>query len=200
MLERPERSVGLSLHTGLAQNIFCHDPVRARTLHGSLIAWALSHAGNVALFEQGVQREYDIADRALPFDERGARAEETLALIGNPDGVTPYALLSRMVSVKSVEEWIFRARDYDAIIGFRLHGNTVALLQGIPCHYYVYDSRLAEFCDVYGLPFQDLADDWVDPAVRLAAHDWQMANARIRRCYEEMKAFYQENGFLTHLA
>lgn len=32
MLERPERSVGLSLHTGLAQNIFCYDPARARTL------------------------------------------------------------------------------------------------------------------------------------------------------------------------
>jgi hypothetical protein len=202
MLKRPERRLGLSLHTGLSQNIFCHSPAAARRMHGHAFAFALKNASNVALFEQGVMREYDVADRDLGFGRRVAAAEAVHAAMAGGDpapGFTPYDLIARMVSVKSIEEWLAKARDLDAIIGFRFHGNMVALLQGGPCFYYVYDSRLAEFCALYGLPAQDVTEPFRDPVRQILDHDWDRANARIAACHTEMRAFLAENALPNRL-
>ncbi|WP_425584027.1 polysaccharide pyruvyl transferase family protein [[Roseibacterium] beibuensis] len=200
MLAMPERSVGVSIHSGLSANIFCHAPHEARAMHGRVIAWALENAANLSVFEQGVLREYDIADHDLPFDERRQAASEVIARMKAEELFSPERLMAHMVSVKSIEEWLAKARDLDAILGFRFHGNMVALLQGKPCYYYVYDSRLTEFCDVYGLPYQDVTEDWRDPAQAMIDHDWDGANARIAACFDEMKAFYSENGFAARFA
>ncbi len=195
MLYRRERSLGVSLHTGLRKNIFCHAPQRARQLHGVAIAFALENAANVSLFEQGVAREFNIADRLLDFEERFDCAEKTLAEIEASKLFSAYDLISHMVSVKSIEEWLAKARDLDAIIGFRFHGNMVALLQGSPSYYYVYDSRLKEFCDLYGLPQQDVTEDWKDPVIAMLDHDWDRTNTKIASCYRDLREFYKENGF-----
>lgn len=197
MLTRPERRLGLSLHSGLSRNIFCHSPAEARRMHGQAFAFALKNASTVALFEQGVKLEYDIADRELGFGRRVAAAEALRKAIGGgaaDPGFSPYDLIAHMVSVKSIEEWLAKARDLDAITGFRFHGNMVALLQGSPCFYYVYDSRLREFCDLYGLPFQEVTAPFEDPVRRMLDHDWDGANARIRACHAEMTAFFGENA------
>ena len=47
-------------------------------MHGKVIAWALENAANLSVFEQGVMREYDIADRDLPFAERREAAAEVI--------------------------------------------------------------------------------------------------------------------------
>src|SRR5690606_24529562 len=98
---------------------------------------------------------------------------------------------------KSIEEWLSRAAELDAIIGFRFHGNMVALLQGKPCFYFVYDSRITEFCDLYKLPYQDVRDDWKDPVKAMVEHDWDEANAAINKCYVELKKFYDENQYVV---
>lgn len=200
MLSLPERSMGVSLHTGLSANIFCNNPTRARVLHGRAINWSIRNSANCALFEQGVLREYNVADRSLTYAERHAAAVATIDALNASEFLTPELLMAHMVSVKSIEEWLAKARDLDAIIGFRFHGNMVALLQGKPCYYYVYDSRLREFCDLYGLPYQDVAQTWTHPAEAMIVHDWDRANARIAACFAEIKAFYAENGFKTRFA
>jgi hypothetical protein len=197
MLAMPERSIGVSIHSGLTANIFCHAPNEARAMHGKVIAWALENAANLSVFEQGVMREYDVADHDLPFAERRAAAVEVIERMKATGLFSPERLMAHMVSVKSIEEWLAKARDLDAIVGFRFHGNMVALLQGKPCYYYVYDSRLTEFCQLYGLPHQDVTDDWRDPAQAMIEHDWAAANARIAACFDEIKSFYAENGFET---
>lgn len=199
MLARPQRRLGISLHTGLTQNIFCHSPKRARALHGHLITWALRNAAVVSLFEQGVPREYAVADRLLPFAERLAAAEKIHADIQAGDRFSPVDLVARMVSVKSIEEWLAKARDLDAIVGFRFHGNMVALLQGSPCYYYTYDSRLQEFCDIYALPHQDVRETWRDPVRTMLEHDWARSNRSIRERYDALRAFYSEAGFASAL-
>lgn len=202
MLTRPERRLGLSLHTGLARNIFCHDPVAARRMHGHAFAFALRNARTVALFEQGVMAEYNVADRTLGFGRRVAAAEAIHRAMSNSEpnpGFTPYDLIAHMVSVQSIEEWLAKARDLDAIIGFRFHGNMVALLQGAPCFYYVYDSRLTEFCHLYGLPYQDVSAPFANPVTCMLEHDWVEANRRIAACHTEMKAFFAENALTTTL-
>lgn len=195
MLRRPERSLGISIHTGLTKNIFCNSPQQAKLMHGLVFGFALRNASNVSIFEQGVLREYDVADRTLDFQTRLSKAEMIQAELGGEGLFTPYDLLARMVSVKNIEEWIAKARDLDAIIGFRFHGNMVALMQGRPCFYYIYDSRLAEFADLYGLPWQDVNDEFSNPVDRMLEHDWSGVNANIATCFKELKTFYNENGF-----
>lgn len=195
MLMQPDRMIGISIHSDLRRNLFCSSPEMAKQKHAQAFIWALSNAGNASIFEQGVLQEYDVADRSLPLKERLEAATKILDRIKATDLIRPEWLVAHMVSVKSIEEWLAKARDLDAVIGFRFHGNMVALLQGRPCYYYVYDSRLKEFCDLYGLPYQDVTDDWTDPVRMIADHDWSEANSRMAGCFAELRAFYAENGF-----
>ncbi|TCH98844.1 polysaccharide pyruvyl transferase family protein [Roseococcus sp. SYP-B2431] len=195
MLRRPERTVGVSILSVLVANMFCHAPREGLEKHRLAIEWAIGNAVNVPIFEQGVLEEYDIADQELSFEERLEAARRMLARIGATGRLLPEDLMARVVSVRNVEEWLARVREVDAMIGFRFHGNMIALLQGKPCYYYTYDSRLKEFADVYGLPQQDVTEPWVDPAAAMISHDWDGTNARIRTLFAELKAFYAENGF-----
>lgn len=199
LLKLPQRSLGISIHSGLTENIFCHAPKEAREKHGQVIVWAIKNAANVSIFEQGVLLEYDIADHGLSFAERRSAAEQVIERINAQGYLSPEDLMARMVSVKSIEEWLAKARDVDAIIGFRFHGNMVALLQGKPCYYYTYDTRLKEFCDLYGLPQQDVTEDWGDPVKAMVEHDWTVTNSRIAGLRQELKEFYKENGFAENL-
>ena len=197
LLSRPERSIGVSIHSGLTRNIFCRSPEDCRQKHGQAIIWAIENALQVSLFEQGVPLEYDVADRDLAFDDRRAAATDVLRRIGAEGRITPERLMAHMVSVKSIEEWLAKARDLDAIIGFRFHGNMVALLQSRPCMYLTYDSRLDEFCQLYGLPARDVRAPWEDPVAIMLAHDWDDTNRRIAALSSELRAFYAENGLET---
>lgn len=199
LLSHPQRRLGVSIHSGLMRNIFCHAPEEARARHTDAIAWCLANGSNVSLFEQGVPLEYDIAADDLSFAERKSAAQSVLERIDAGDRVSALDLMARMVSVKSIEEWLAKARDTDAIIGFRFHGNMVALLQGKPCFYYTYDSRLKEFCDLYNLPHRDVTAPFEDPVACMMDHDWDDTNARISRLLGEVGAFYRENGFSTVL-
>lgn len=196
-LLRQERAIGVSIHTGLSANIFCRDPVAARRSHGEAILWGMRNALMLSLFEQGVPLEYDAADRDLPLAERREAAEKILARISLTDQVTPERFMAHLVSVKSIEEWLAKARDLDAVIGYRFHGNMVALLQGRPCHYLTYDSRLEEFCKLYLLPWRDVREEWADPVKIIADHDWIAANSRFSFLFAELRSFYRENGFET---
>lgn len=198
-LSTPERAIGVSLHSGLMSDIFCASPKEARAYHTKAIEYGLKNAAKLSLFEQGVMKEFKICDETLPMDERIEAAELVIAAIGAEGVFTAEDLIRTMVSVRSIEEWLARAKELDAIIGFRFHGNMVALLQGKPCYYYVYDSRIREFCELYGLPFQDVLEPWRDPVEAMESHDWAKANARMKKCHDEIKAFYQENGFTTTL-
>lgn len=99
-----------------------------------------------------------------------------------------------MVTVRSVHDWLNRAAELDAMIGLRFHGNMIALTQGVPCFYYVYDSRITEFCHLYRLPFLEVEQPWVNPVTAMLEHDWDDTNRAIQRCYDELVAFYEENG------
>ncbi len=194
LLASDYRRLGVSIHTGLSQGIFCRAPDAARARHGDVIDYAIRSALSVAIFEQGNKQEYIIAAHDHPFDERRRAAQGVLREIRLHDRMKPEELIARMVSVKSIQEWLAKARDLDAIIGFRFHGNMVALCQGSPCFYYVYDSRLKEFCDLYALPYDDVEDAWRDPVEAMLAHDWTRANEAMSGCFDQLAAFYSENG------
>ncbi len=189
------RKIGISLHSGLRGDIFCASPSETRAYHANVIRHSLDTAEKTVLFEQGVLKEFQVADTTLPYSERLAAAQHVIASIGAQEKLTPDELISSMASVKSIEEWLEAVADLDAVIGFRFHGNMVALLQGKPCYYYVYDSRIQEFCELYGLPYQNVTDPWRDPYSAIQNHDWESANKKIESCFAELSSFYLENGF-----
>lgn len=199
LLKTPHRRLGVSLHSGLRKSMYCNDPDNARIKHGEAIRFAIDNSSKASLFEQGVKIEYDIADIRLPFQQRIEAAEVVLEKIGISEYLTPIELLSQMVSVKTIDDWLNKVRDIDAIFGFRFHGNMIGLLQSIPCYYWVYDSRLLEFCELYNLPWQSVSDGWQNPVTKILDHNWDKANKSFLTCYDELKKCYNENGLENSL-
>ncbi len=195
LLLRPERSVGVSIHTGLTKNIFCRAPESALAMHGQAVSWAIANAVNVSIFEQGVIEEFNVSADDLSYEERHRAALVIVERMQAKALLSAESLIAYMVSVKSIEEWLSRAFSLDAIIGFRFHGNMISLLQGKPTFYYTYDSRLEEFCDIYYLPSQDVTEPWRNPIVEMVNHDWMRTNKRVKDLFENIKLFYRQNGF-----
>ena len=47
-------------------------------------------------------------------------------------------------------------RQKDLVLGYRLHGNLMALANGMPSIYFTYDSRTAEFAETFQIPHFDV--------------------------------------------
>ncbi|MBN9060347.1 MAG: polysaccharide pyruvyl transferase family protein, partial [Rhizobiales bacterium] len=85
-------------------------------------------------------------------------------------------------------------RQQDLVLGYRLHGNLMALANGVPSIYFTYDSRTAEFAETYRIPSYDvfgnsafvLEDYW---------EQWRFDafNAAWGNVYDETRKFLIEN-------
>ncbi|MCL4854359.1 MAG: polysaccharide pyruvyl transferase family protein, partial [Bryobacteraceae bacterium] len=191
VLATEDRSLGVSVHSHLG-GIFCRDPKAARLAHSTVIYEAMRRSRIVQIFEQGVKSEYEIANRDVPLASRLDAAKKFADRIGFD--ADPRFFLTSFVTVNTVNEWVGKVRDLDAMVGFRFHGNMVALMQGRPCYYVVYDSRLEEFCKLYRLPYQDVSEE-LRVVKSLLDHDWSKTNSAVASCAAEMKSFWAENGF-----
>ena len=97
--------------------------------------------------------------------------------------------------------------EYDAIVkrqqlvlGYRLHGNLIALANGIPSVYFTYDSRTAEFVETFQIPAFDVYKG--DPFDLEAYWDqarFEKFNRACWRGYREMKRFLDENGLANKM-
>lgn len=111
---------------------------------------------------------------------------------------------------KLYEERLFYSdvvADYDAIVrkqqlvlGYRLHGNLIALANGVPSIYFTYDSRTAEFVETFQIPAFDV---YKGEPFELEAY-WDQArfekfNRACWRGYREMKRFLDENGLKNRM-
>jgi polysaccharide pyruvyl transferase WcaK-like protein len=63
--------------------------------------------------------------------------------------------LSSLAVHESVADFEAQIQEMSAITGFRLHGNLIALANGIPALYVTYDSRTREFVETLGIPAID---------------------------------------------
>jgi len=186
--------IGVSIHTELSNNIFCRNAPRTLALHGDLIRFLEKNNCQYRIFEQGNEIELKIAYKRYGIEVQRDAAQIVIKRIGLDGAMMPDQLIARFCSVLTVEEWISKARDLDSMIGFRFHGNMVALMQGMPCFYYVYDSRLHEFCELYKLPYQNVESEFCSPIEMMINHDWENVNKAIIYCYNELREFYRENG------
>lgn len=105
---------------------------------------------------------------------------------------------SRLFYSDVVADYETLVRGKDLVLGYRLHGNLMALANGVPSIYFTYDSRTTEFVETFQIPAYDvfsgrpfdLAEYW-DP-VR-----FERFNRTYHQRYRDLRAFLDEN-FIEH--
>lgn len=82
----------------------------------------------------------------------------------------------------------------DLVLGYRLHGNLMALANGVPSVYFTYDSRTTEFVDTFRIPSFDVysgkpfrLEDYWDQA------QFERFNRTYHQRYHDMRLFLDEN-------
>jgi hypothetical protein len=86
-------------------------------------------------------------------------------------------------------------RQKDLVLGYRLHGNLMALSNQVPSIYFIYDSRTAEFCETFAIPSYDVysekefvLEDYWDQS------RFERFNRAFYMRYRDMRDFLDENG------
>ena len=101
---------------------------------------------------------------------------------------------SRMFYSDVVADYEQLVRRLDLVLGYRLHGNLMALANGTPSIYFTYDSRTVEFAETFKIPSFDV---FSGQAFRLEEH-WDQArfdrfNTAHGQVYAAMRDFLAEN-------
>ncbi|HYM33347.1 MAG TPA: polysaccharide pyruvyl transferase family protein [Candidatus Cybelea sp.] len=94
-----------------------------------------------------------------------------------------------------VSDYEALVRRKDLVLGYRLHGNLMALANGVPSIYFVYDSRTAEFCETFSIPFYNVYSN----KTFVLEQYWDQAqfehfNRAYYARYRDMRDFLDENG------
>jgi hypothetical protein len=94
-----------------------------------------------------------------------------------------------------VSEFEQLLRSKDLALGYRLHGNLMALASGVPAIYFTYDSRTAEFVETLRIPSFDVfsgkefcIEEYWDQSL------FEKFNRAYRERYRDMRMFLDENG------
>jgi Polysaccharide pyruvyl transferase len=162
----------------------------------------LSRQYRTTVFSAGELQEKGIfyADRGLVSEPETVRANaikglETDRWIYGADDPLLDIYRQSLAVFESVADFEEGIRAMSAVTGFRLHGNLMALANGVPALYVVYDTRTREFVRTFGIPFVEARS--ID---RFSFRDaWDKADfAKFERAYaalfKELRSFLHENG------
>lgn len=154
-------------------------------------------------FELGISAQGEVEEKKIVF----GTAEQREAAIADlkrhgwlhEQGDRMEALYrERLFYADVVAEYDAYAKRHDLVLGYRLHGNLIALANKVPSIYFTYDSRTAEFVDTFKIPAFDV---FGGEPFELEAY-WDQArferfNQAYHVGYREMRTFLEENG-LAH--
>jgi hypothetical protein len=105
---------------------------------------------------------------------------------------------SRLFYSDVVADYEKLVRQKDLVLGYRLHGNLMALANKVPSVYFTYDSRTVEFAETFGIPSYDV---YSEKDFRLEDYWHQELFEKFNRCYyqhyQDMRDLLDENG-ITH--
>lgn len=155
----------------------------------------LSERFNVTVMAQG-----EIEEKKIVFGTPNQREEAVQALINStwfsgPEDPLLQLYRSQLFYSDSVADYDATVRAQDLVLGYRLHGNLIALANRVPSVYFTYDSRTAEFVETFqipafnvfaGKPFE-LEDYWDQSR-------FERFNRTAYAGYRNMRAFLIENG------
>ena len=103
------------------------------------------------------------------------------------------AMLSNAFFSHEVAAYMRNARSLGLMTGTRLHGNIMALSQGIPTVFFPHDQRTLEMAELFEAPTLELGD--VETPIE--SLDFQAFDKKYLELYDGFAAFFEENG-LAH--
>jgi polysaccharide pyruvyl transferase WcaK-like protein len=186
--------VGVTLRREVSKT-YAQDIRRYLTFHRDLVK-AMAGRFDVTLMAQG-----EIEEKKLALGTP-AQKDEAFAALRQNEWATSWYLdeameglyRSRMFYSDVVADYEKLVRGLDLVLGYRLHGNLMALANGTPSIYFTYDSRTVEFAETFQIPSVDV---FSGQDFRLEEY-WEQArfdrfNAAYARVYGAMSAFLSEN-------
>jgi hypothetical protein len=106
-----------------------------------------------------------------------------------------------MVVPESVKDFQAELLQLDAVTGFRLHGNLLALANGIPALYVTYDTRTSEFVKTLGIPAVGVKQmDRFNFRETWDNAKWDGFESTYARRFRELTTYLEENGLAHRLA
>ena len=191
------RRVGFTLTRGLWP-MYCEDPKKARAMQREMI---LDYAKrfDFTVISQGEQLE-----RAYWYNDPAEMAAAYTALVENkwftgPDDPMVEIYKNNLFFGTSPRAYEELSKQMDLVLGFRLHGNIMALANRVPAVYVTYDSRTRELVDYLGIPAYDIVDKEPFALERFYNQErFDHFNERYAIAYKRMAAFLDTNG-VPHL-
>ena len=188
------KTAGVTLRREVSKT-YAQDIKRYLTFHRDLVK-AMADRFEVTLMSQGEAEEKKLA-LGTPEQKAAAMAaleDNAWASSWYLDEQVSGLYRSRMFYSDIVADYERLVRGLDLELGYRLHGNLMALANGTPSIYFTYDSRTVEFADTFKIPSIDV---FAGQDFRLEEH-WVQArfdrfNAAYAQVYRAMSAFLNEN-------
>jgi hypothetical protein len=187
------RKVGFTLTRGFWPE-YCEDVEKSRQLQRQLMI------DLAARFDLTVMSQGERPEKLYFYGTPEGKAEAFAALtregwFQGPDDPLVKLYESNMFFGRSPAEYETLVRGLDLALGFRLHGNIMALANGVPAVYIVYDSRTRELVELFGIPFYDIMNK---KPFALEDYYTEAAYARFSdsyaRAYARMANFLDRNG------
>ncbi|GHA85397.1 hypothetical protein GCM10009069_05680 [Algimonas arctica] len=94
-------------------------------------------------------------------------------------------------------EYMRNAKSLSLMAGTRLHGNIMALSQGVPALFACHDRRVEEMADLFNAPRFDIRNP--KGAFHLKNYDWSATNTQYRVLYDRFVDFLNENKLAHRL-
>ena len=188
------KTAGVTLRREVSKT-YAQDIKRYLTFHRSLVK-AMADRFEVTLMSQG-----EVEEKKLALGTPEQKAQAMAALKENEwannwylDDQVTGLYQSRMFYSDVVAEYERLVRGLDLVLGYRLHGNLMALANGTPSIYFTYDSRTVEFADTFKIPSVDV---FGGQDFKLEEY-WDQSrfdrfNAAYAQVYGQMRDFLVEN-------
>ena len=150
-------------------------------------------------FDLTVMAQGEVEEKKLVFGRPDQHEEALQALLKagwfvDRDDPLLDLYLSRLFYSDVVADYDAVVRAQDMVLGYRLHGNLIALANKTPAVYFTYDSRTAEFVETFQIPAFDV---FGGEPFELEAYWDQSRFERFNRAayagYRNMRAFLIEN-------
>ena len=189
------RNVGLTLRREVSPN-YAPDVERYLSFHRDLIKEVAARF-DLVLMAQGEIEEKAIVLGTEEQKEAAIAAlkEQGWASQWYMDETIEQLYRTRLFYSDVVADYEKLVRSKDLVLGYRLHGNLMALANRVPSIYFTYDSRTTEFAETFAIPSHPV---FAERPFRLEEY-WDQAlfdrfNRAYYACYREMRTFLDENA------
>jgi hypothetical protein len=194
------RYVGVTMRREVSP-AYAQDIKRYLTFHRDFVK-SLAQRFDVVLMAQG-----EVEEKKIVFGTQEQKEEAFAALRANKwvsdwylDDTMEKLHRERLFYSDVVADYEDLVQQKDLVLGYRLHGNLMALSNGTPSIYFTYDSRTVEFAETFQIPSFDVfagkdfnIEEYWDQSL------FDKFNRAYHHTYREMRQFLVENGVDTKM-